>query len=186
MNRLLATLLLVTMLVGGLLALAWQRAEHRASTAERWTRAVFDSLVTTVSFPEPPQGLTRSDSLYWVWRATAADVQSRRWQDELQHSREQKRTLLDDNDLFELRRLGLADPVHQLRDSLVAHPELIPFPGTLGGTMHFIDHDAIVLLKPPFVFAEFEDGHIGGHMLVSYEVTRGPVVIWKRLWAELD
>ena len=43
----------------------------------------------------------------------------------------------------------------------------------------------IVLLDPPYVFAAFDDGHIGGHMLLSYEISEGKIE-WKRLWAELE
>jgi hypothetical protein len=40
-------------------------------------------------------------------------------------------------------------------------------------------------LSPPYAFATFEDGHIQGEMLLSYEVSNGKIE-WKRLWAELD
>jgi len=44
----------------------------------------------------------------------------------------------------------------------------------------------IVLLRPSFVFAGFEDGHIQGAMLLEYKVTEQGGISWKRLWSRLD
>jgi hypothetical protein len=95
-------------------------------------------------------------------------------------------TLLDELDIAKLKQEGLEDPPRQLRESLVARADLIPFPGVLGGTMRFLPDDGIVLLQPPHAFARFEDGHIGGSMLLEYTVLAGPEIEWKRLWASLD
>jgi len=76
----------------------------------------------------------------------------------------------------------LANSASRLRDSSEPHPELIPYEGVLGGTMRFND---VVLLQPSFVFAEFEDGHIGGAMLMEYQVLDHSCVSWKRLWSRL-
>jgi len=46
--------------------------------------------------------------------------------------------------------------------------------------MFIVPDEKIVLLKPPYAFAEFEDGHIGGTMLVEYTVLPGPQIQWKR------
>ncbi len=40
--------------------------------------------------------------------------------------------------------------------------------------MYIVSDEMIVLLKPPYAFAEFEDGHIGGTILVEYTVLPGP------------
>ena len=52
--------------------------------------------------------------------------------------------------------------------------------------MFIVPDEKIVLLKPPYIFAEFEDGHIGGTMLVQYTVLPGAQIQWKRLWAAHD
>jgi hypothetical protein len=90
--------------------------------------------------------------------------------------------MLDPVDIEMLRRDGLGDPPRQLRDSLTAHTELIPYHAVLGGTMFFED---VLILSPSFVFASFEDGHIAGAMLLEYQVEGGRIS-WKRLWSRLD
>jgi hypothetical protein len=101
----------------------------------------------------------------------------------VQHWARSRGTLLDEVDVAELQRRGLADPPGQLRDSLEAHPEMIPYAGVLGGTMRFND---VVLLRPSFAFAEFDDGHIDGAMLLEYQVADGGRITWKRLWSRLN
>jgi hypothetical protein len=91
--------------------------------------------------------------------------------------------MLDDADIAELKREGLVNPPKQLRESLVSHAELIPYRGIQGGTMFILPDDAIFLLKPPYAFAQFEDGHIGGSMLLEYSILPGPQIEWKRLWS---
>jgi len=142
-----------------------------------------DSLGTTLSLPPPPVEPWGRDTVYWQFVATAARLQSRRWQNAVQHWAQARGTLLDEIDVEELRKAGVADPGRQLRDSLSAHPELIPFDPVLGGTMRYGDID---LLQPSFVFAEFDDGHINGSMLLEYRVEQGPRIHWHRLWARLN
>jgi len=166
-----------------ILAVKWQQAEHRADDTAGWTRFVMDSLGTTLRLPSPPIEPWGRDTLYWQWVATTAQMQSRRWQLAVQHWARAKGTLLDEADIEGLRRQGLTNPASQLRDSLEAHPELIPYEGVLGGTMRF---NEIVLLQPSFVFAEFDDGHIDGAMLLEYEVLDQARVSWKRLWSRLN
>ena len=179
----LALALVPSLLACVFLATMWQRAERRADDTARWTRFVMDSLGTTLTVPGPPVGPPGRDSVYWQWVATTALLQSRRWQLAVQHWARSKGSFLDDVDVEELRRKGLANPASELRDSLQAHPGLIPYPGVLGGTMRF---DEILLLRPPFAFAEFDDGHIDGAMLVEYEVMGPGRVSWKRLWSRLN
>ena len=84
-----------------------------------------------------------------------------------------------------LRNLGLSDPARQLPASLADHRELIPFPGVLGGTM-FFDPQSVVFMDGPWVFAQFEDGHVLGYGVFEYSVARGGRITWKRLAARLE
>ena len=177
-------LLVVGLTAALFLGYRWHRAERVARDARRITAFLMDSVGTTLSFPHPTDELATRDSLYWVWVATLAQLQSRRWQQAIRHTWEMKRTLIDLEDVAEFRRQGLEDPPNQLRDSLAAHPDLIPYEGVLGGTMRF-DRDGIVLLTPSLAFAEFDDGHIGGVLLAEYHVVPGHV-LWKRLWARRE
>lgn len=144
-----------------------------------------DSLGTKVSPPGPPVGPEGRDSVYWQWVATTAQLQSRRWQEAVRHWVELRSTLLDEVDIAELKQQGLKDPPQELRGSLNRRTDLIPFPGVHGGTMYFVP-ESIVLLQPHFVFAKFEDGHIGGSIFLEYEIVGAAQVKWKRLWAALD
>ena len=92
--------------------------------------------------------------------------------------------------VWKFRELGpllkLADPVAAMRESVVAHPELIPYPGVQGVSMGYDGPEVIHLLPPHYVFARFDDGHVGGAMLLSFQVPeRGPI-LWHRLWAERE
>jgi hypothetical protein len=93
-----------------------------------------DSLGTTLNLPRPPDEGEIPDTIYWQWIATAAQLQSRRWARAVRHWVELRSTLLDDVDTADLKREGLENPPKQLRESLSAHPDLIPFQGVLGGT----------------------------------------------------
>ena len=181
-RTLLAIALLLSLAASVLLVVKLRQAEHRADAHVRWTQFVIDSLGTTLSLPPPPIEPGGRDSVYWQWVATSARIQSRRWQVAVQHWAQARGTLLDDAGIEQLRQKGLTDPPRQLRDSLNAHPELIPFEPVLGGTMMF---DEIAVLQDPFVFANFDDGHIDGSMLLEYEVDSGRIH-WKRLWSRLN
>lgn len=60
---------------------------------------------------------------------------------------------------------------------LLKHPELIPYKGVLGGTMIFFK-EGIQVLSDKWVYASFEDGHIGGYMLLGYSSKNG-IITWK-------
>lgn len=92
---------------------------------------------------------------------------------------------LEEWELAELRREGLANPVADLKADLRAHPELIPYRGELGGTMGFYSEENIQVLGPRWVLADFDDGHRGGSMLLEFSVANGRIR-WKRLAARLD
>lgn len=171
-RKLIAVALLVSLAVNGALGSLLFDARRDAAASRRHLAAAMDSLGSALTFPEPPSGLR--DSLYWQWVATAATMQTRRWQREVDHWRARRGELLDAEDLAALERLGLAEPARALRESLMAHPEVIPFPPVLGGRMWF-PPSGIVLLPPPYVFAAAEDGHVGGRVLLRYEVEPGRV-----------
>jgi len=175
--------LLLSLLLAGFFAYRWRQSESRLHATLDWTHFVMDSLGTSTSFPRPPEDAVGRDSVYWQWVATTAQLQSRRWQAAVRYWVQLRATLLDYVDIEQLKREGLEDPPRQLRESLVAHPELIPFPGILGGTMRILPGEHIALLSPPYVFAEFDDGHIGGSMLLEYTVLPGQEIHWRRLWA---
>jgi hypothetical protein len=68
-----------------------------------------------------------------------------------------------------------ADWLNQLTRSwpdLLEHPQLIPYRGSLGGTTDFIP-SRVFVLNDRWVYAEFEDGHIGGGGLFQYTVKDG-------------
>ena len=123
-------------------------------------------------------------------RATRVEAWTRHVLDSLattvQLAREELQPGLAPYRLMELRRLGLPDPERNLRDSLVAHQELIPYPGVQGGTMAFHE-DAIVLMpESEQIWASFEDGHVGGTMLIEYFVEPGGRVHFKPLWSRME
>ena len=175
--------LLVSLGLACFFAYRWQRSESRLRATIHWTHFVMDSLGTSIDFPRPPDDVLGRDSVYWQWVATTAQLQSRRWQAAVRHWAQVRSTLLDDADIEDLKRQGLDDPPRRIRESLVAHPELIPFAGILGGTMSIRPYEDIALLSTPYAFARFDDGHIGGSMLLEYTIMPGPEIHWKRLWA---
>ncbi len=92
-------------------------------------------------------------------------------------------TALTEAEIEQLKRKGLADPIQDLAVDLVKHPELIPMEPVLGGTMDFW-RDAVMVLGPGRVRAEFEDGHIGGHMILEYQVSDSGKISWTVLEAQ--
>lgn len=89
-------------------------------------------------------------------------------------------------DRAQLERHGIANPEADLTSDLMQHRELIPYEGVMGGTMGFYAKRDIHILSSRWVLAAFEDGHIGGHMLLEYRVDPGGKIIWKVIEAYLD
>lgn len=87
---------------------------------------------------------------------------------------------ISEAEIAALRDQGLADPVSDIKTDLARHPELIPVAGTPGGTMGFYAYDRIWILNGRWAYADFEDGHIGGSMLLEYWVEGGRIR-WTRL-----
>ncbi|MBW6516303.1 MAG: hypothetical protein K0B81_06780 [Candidatus Cloacimonetes bacterium] len=67
-------------------------------------------------------------------------------------------------------KTGWEDPEAKLIEDLASKPEVIPVDPVLGGTMGFYDHDNIYLLNDKWVLAPFEDGHIGGYLLLEFHI----------------
>ena len=74
----------------------------------------------------------------------------------------------------------------RIKADLTEHPELIPFEGTLGGTMGFYDPENIYVLSDKWVYARFEDGHIQGGMLLEYSLGPDGEISWQVLEARLE
>jgi hypothetical protein len=180
---LLAAIIIVLAAASGFFANRWRNAESRQQQTVAYLRGVMDSLATTVKLPPPPMFSVR-DSLYFKWVAINAQMNLERARNSMQKEATIQQRLMDSYDVAELEREGLTDPPAQLRASLATRSDLIPYAPVLGGTMGF-DEPLTVLLKPPYAFATFEDGHIEGKMLLSYEVADGKIT-WKRLWSELQ
>lgn len=89
-------------------------------------------------------------------------------------------------DLEKFQRRGLKDPLKEIIADLQKHPELIPYKGVLGGRMGFYFADMIWVLNKKWVLAYFEDGHIGGWMLLEFKVFQGGKISWKVLESYLD
>ena len=84
-------------------------------------------------------------------------------------------------DIEKMKRNGLKNPVKDIISDLRQHRELIPYKGTLGGTMNFYSEDQIWVLTKKWVFAYFEDGHNGGYLFLEYEVTKDGKIKWKTI-----
>lgn len=178
---LLAAVILLLLASSGFFAYRWNNAEKRLAETVAYTHSFMDSLTATVEFPKPPYATGVRDSVYWQWVATSAQLKVRKAQEVVRHWVGLRQTVIEDYEVEILKQAGLVDPPKQLREDLEAHPELIPYDQVLGGTMSFGD---IILLPQNYAFADFEDGHIGGNILLSYEV-KDAKITWKRLWAEL-
>jgi hypothetical protein len=163
----------------GLLFLRLQDSERRLQQSRGWTTSVMDSLGRSFDNP-PPIGREGRDSLYWQWVAISARLEARKFKNNLREVNERRGTLMDESDLAELREAGLKDPARQLRDSLLARPDVIPFKSELGGRQRFVPEE-IVLLHRPYVFAYAEDGHTGGYLLLAYSAQPDRIT-WRRIW----
>lgn len=80
---------------------------------------------------------------------------------------------LSQSDIQRLKRKGLNNPESELMNDLSRKQnELIPTKGVLGGTMAIRDTR---ILNDRYALAYYEDGHIGGYMLLKYEVKDGKI-----------
>lgn len=83
-----------------------------------------------------------------------------------------------------LQRQGLT--VADLIADLQKHPEIIPHPGIGGGRMGFYFPEQIRVLSGRWVYAYFEDGHIGGEALLEYNVMTPSKISWKVVASRLQ
>ena len=88
---------------------------------------------------------------------------------------------LNNNDIKDMKKKGLSNPVQEIISNLRKHRELIPYKGILGGTMGFYDKKSIWILTNKWVLAYFEDGHIGGYLLLEYNIDHYGKINWNRI-----
>jgi hypothetical protein len=97
--------------------------------------------------------------------------------------------LLKGSDLSEisiryLKHQGLQDPEYDIKMDLLKHLEFIPYEPVLGGIMGYLEEDIRIIHNK--VLVGFEDGHIGGVMLLKYHVAPKGVITWKVLYSKLS
>jgi len=90
----------------------------------------------------------------------------------------------DQPDWVKYERLGLADPETTLKKDLVKRKDLIPWKGIMGGSMAVYSEDLIWFMAPNWCLAYVEDGHIGGYMLLEFEIQNGEIS-WNLIGAKL-
>lgn len=88
--------------------------------------------------------------------------------------------ILDQQQIKNLQKKGLENPVEDLRNDLMKVDVMIKKKGVLGGTMGFYMPEAIHILNEQWVMAYFEDGHIAGALFLKYEVNEG-IIKWEVL-----
>jgi uncharacterized coiled-coil protein SlyX len=71
------------------------------------------------------------------------------------------------------------DPINYLKKDLIKRNDLIPYTGVLGGAMGFYDENSIHVLNYKWIYAYFEDGHIGGEILLEYNILEDGRINWK-------
>jgi len=96
-----------------------------------------------------------------------------------------KSSQLNELEINRLKEWGLPDPERNLKADLIKHPELIPYEGVLGGTMGFYSEGAVQVLTSPWVLAEFQDGHVYGHLLLKYSVSKNGDIEWEVIEAKM-
>ncbi|MGC9371930.1 MAG: hypothetical protein ACP5DY_01270 [Thermovirgaceae bacterium] len=77
---------------------------------------------------------------------------------------------------------SISDPRDHVLDDLLSRRDLVPWEGVLGGTMKIHRGQDVWFFGPSWCLAYAEDGHIGGYMLLSYEIEETKVE-WKLLEA---
>jgi hypothetical protein len=78
-----------------------------------------------------------------------------------------------------LKIKNVDNPISYLKNDLMERKDLIPYQGVLGGTMGFHDKNGIRVLNRKWVYARFDDGHIGGEMLLEYSISGDGKIDWK-------
>jgi hypothetical protein len=65
---------------------------------------------------------------------------------------------------------SVTNPREHVLEDLLSRKDLLPWEGVLGGTMGIHRKQDVWFLGPSWCVAYVEDGHIGGYMLLSYEI----------------
>ena len=82
-----------------------------------------------------------------------------------------------------LKNQGIKTPKVYVIDNLMQHTNLIPMKAVLGGNMQF---SRVSLLGKSWAIADFNDGHVGGEMLLNYSV-KDTSIEWRVLkWESND
>ncbi len=89
-------------------------------------------------------------------------------------------------EIQDLKKMGLKNPVNDIIADLMKHNELIPYPGVLGGKMGFHSEKDIYVVSTRLVRASFDDGHKEEWMLLEYQVTGRNKISWKVLESYLE
>jgi len=90
--------------------------------------------------------------------------------------------IIDDITRIKLEDKGVKD-YKIIEEDLLSKPELISIEGVLGGTMFFTD---VYLLNDQWVYATFEDGHIMGSGLYTFEILSSGEIQWEEIKATSD
>jgi hypothetical protein len=160
-------------------------AEARANEVRAWAKTVSDSLGQALTFADPPPSLALDDTTRGALAVRAALASAAHWYEQARRVRDAQLNLLDPSEEAGLKARGLADPARMLRESLIRRTDLIPFEGVLGGRMQFVP-SGIAVLSPEWVYARFEDGHVGGSCLLAYDILPRGEIVWRRLAARQD
>jgi hypothetical protein len=88
-------------------------------------------------------------------------------------------------DIDKFKEKGLQNPIEDIIGDLRNHRELIPYKGTLGGTMAFWPSGSY-LLTSRWALAYFEDGHNLGYMLLEYKISNAGKISWRVIDSYLD
>lgn len=81
-------------------------------------------------------------------------------------------------EIEQLKQKGLKDPVADLKADLMKRQDLIPFEGVLGGEMGLYSEENIYIISSKWAAAHFDDGHIGGIMLLKYNIQKDGKIRW--------
>jgi hypothetical protein len=81
----------------------------------------------------------------------------------------------------EYKDKGLDRPVDAIKSDLMQNQSLIPYAGVKTPEMYFYNRNAIYIISPNRVLANFGDGENYGWMLLKYTVGQNRKIAWKIL-----
>lgn len=134
--------------------------------------------------PSTDQQMT---SAYFRHYLDSLEVELARLRQPTEHPSPRALHPIDDIYLDILREKGLKDPIHDLVTDLTSHPEIIPGKTAfVGGRFGFYDVAGIRVLNQHWVLAPYEDGHVGGDLLLEYDIDKAGKIHWRVLLNEMD